>query len=103
MEVLFNNKKLQQLYENGKSKQYPLDKKVIESFFIVIAALEAAKDIHDLWNLPSLNFKKLQGYKDRYSLRLNIKYRLEISIEWTNEECTIGIIALEEISNHYGG
>jgi len=52
---------------------------------------------------PSLNFEKMQGYKNRYSARLNKKYRLEMTIRWINDKCTIGIIGLEDISNHYGG
>lgn len=103
LEISFNNKKLQTLYETGKSNRYKLDKQIIESFFEVVAILEAAKDIHDLWNMPSLNFEKLKGHVNRFSARLNKKWRLEMSIEWKNEIMTIGIISLEEISNHYGG
>jgi len=45
----------------------------------------------------------MQGYKNRYSARLKKKYRLEMTIRWINDKCTIGIIGLEDISNHYGG
>ncbi|HCL57746.1 MAG TPA: plasmid maintenance system killer protein [Spirochaetia bacterium] len=103
MEVVFNNNKLLDLYEKGKSNKYKLEKQVVKSFFEVISVLEAAKDIHDLWKMPSLNFEKLEGCKKLYSARLNNKYRLEMSIEWTDAHCIVGIIALEEISNHYGG
>ena len=41
--------------------------------------------------------------KNRYSAKLNKKYRLEMTIRWINDKCTIGIIGLEDISNHYGG
>jgi proteic killer suppression protein len=68
-----------------------------------VAILEAAKDIHDLWRQPSLNFEKLKGFENRFSARLNRKWRLEMTIEWTCEKMTIGIISLEEISSHYGG
>ena len=91
------------LYETGKSNKYKLERRIIENFFEVIAILEAAKDIHDLWSFPSLNFEKLKGFSKRYSVRLGRKYRLEMSIEWINEEMTIGIIDLEELSSHYGG
>lgn len=103
MDIIFNNKKLKQLYETGKSSKYRLEKQIIETFFEVVAALEASKDINDLWHLPSLHFEKLNGYENRYSARLNKKYRLEMTIEWQNEIMTVGIIGLEDISNHYGG
>lgn len=103
MKVYFPNKKLQKLYETGSSSKYRLDEAVIDSFFEVIAILEAAKDIYDLWKQPSLNFERLQGHDNRYSGRLTHKWRLEMSIEWTNETMTVGIIGIEEISSHYGG
>ncbi len=103
MEIVFPNKKLLALYESGSGRPLRLEGRVVDSFFEVVAILEAAKDIHDLWSRPSLNFKRLQGYKDRYSARLDRKWRLEMSIRWTDLTMTIGIIGLEEISNHYGG
>lgn len=103
MEIVFNNTKLTQLYETGKSNKYKLNKEIIEKFIEVVAILESSKDIHDLWKLPSLNFERLQGFSDRYSARINRQYRLEMTIEWTDTECIVGVIGLEEISNHYGG
>lgn len=103
MEIRFLNKKLETLYTNGKSSKYKLEKQVLTSFFEVVAILEAAKDIHDLWKQPSLNFEKLRGSPVRYSARLNRQYRLEMSIEWFDEALTVGILGLEDITNHYGG
>ena len=103
LEILFSNKHLQILYEKGNSKKYRLDKSVLENFFEVVAILEAARDIYDLWLQPSLNFEKLTGFENRFSARLNRKWRLEMTINWTDEKMTIGIIDLEDISSHYGG
>ena len=100
---MFNNRKLETLYTTGKSSKYRLEKRIVESFFEVVTILESAKDINDLWQFPSLNFEKLQGLKNRYSVRLDKKWRLEMEIDWQNDEMTVGIIGLEEISNHYGG
>jgi len=52
--------------------------------------------------VPPLHFEKLQGYKNRYSLRVTLKWRLEFEIEWKNEEKTIGKIYICELSQHYG-
>ncbi|MES0488438.1 MAG: type II toxin-antitoxin system RelE/ParE family toxin [Leptospirales bacterium] len=99
MKVVFSNKKLEKLYETGSSSKYKVNQQIIESFFEAISILEAARDIHDLWKRPSLKFKK---YKTWYSLRVTLKWRLEINIKWENQEKTIGQIQIKELSNHYG-
>lgn len=99
MEVNIRNKELQKLYETGKSKKYPLPKNIIDEFFYCMQVLEDAETIYDIWKDKSLNFEKLN--KNSYSMRLNKRYRLEMEIDWINQECTIGIIDVTEISNHY--
>lgn len=101
MEVFIINKDLRKLYEEGKSKKYPLPKNIIDEFFYCIQVLYDAETIYDIWNDKSLNFEKMQGTEKTYSMRLNIKYRLEMEIDWTNQECTIGVVGITEISNHY--
>lgn len=102
MDVYCNNKKLTRVYESGKpTKKYRLSQDIIDKFLMRVDALEAAVTIHDLWQHPALNFEKLQGYENRFSLRLNRQYRLEIEIEWINEENTIGKIELLDITKHY--
>ena len=64
MEIAFPNKKLLALYESGWGRPLRMEERVVDAFFEVVSILEAAKDIHDLWSRPSLNFKRLQGYKD---------------------------------------
>jgi len=103
LEIRFHNNKLKTLYVSGKSSKYKLDKQVITAFFEVVTILEAAKDIYDLWRQPSLNFEKLTGSTNRYSARITKQYRLEMSIEWQNDASTVGILELEDITNHYGG
>ena len=102
MQVKFANKHIAVLYESGKSRRLILSQSVVEKFFMRILQLEAAVDIHDLWKTVSLNFKKMKGYKERYSIRLDIKWRLEMEIDWQNDEKTIGIIHIIKISKHYG-
>jgi proteic killer suppression protein len=103
LDIVFNNSKLHQLYETGSSRKYKLEPRIIEEFMETVNILEAAKDIHDLWKFPGFNFEKLGGFSNRYSVRLSRKYRLEMCIDWTNDQHTVGIIGLEELSNHYGG
>lgn len=101
METIFLNKEIQKLYTTGSNRKYRFQKNILTNFFEVVASLEASKNIYDLWNEPSLNFKKMNAYKNRYSLRINRKYCLEIQIEWKNEEETEGIIGIDTISTHY--
>lgn len=102
MDVYCNNKKLIKVYESGKpTKKFRLSQGIIDKFLMRVDALEAADSIHDLWQHPALNFEKLQGYEHRFSIRLNLQYRLEIEIEWINDEKTIGNIELLDISKHY--
>lgn len=67
-----------------------------------IQQLEAAINIYDLWKTPSLNFEKLEGFENRYSVRIDNKWRLEMEIRWMDEKKTKGTIYIAEISKHYG-
>ncbi len=101
VEYYFSNNKLEDLYTKGKSKKYRLERHIIEDFIWLVGIIDAAKDIHDFWGQPSLNFEKLKGSATRHSFRISKKYRLEVNVEWINGEQTIGIFAIEEISKHY--
>ncbi len=78
-----------------------LKKSEVIDFVWLVDVIAAAKDIYDFWKQPSLNFEKLQGYTNRFSLRLTRVYRLEVTIEWENEKKTVGLVGIEEISKHY--
>lgn len=101
MNVDFRNKELLKLYKTGKSKKYRVQDHIINGFFDVVEHLENAHTIHDLWKTKSLKFKRLQGYSTRFSLRIDKKWRLEVEIEWENNEETRGNIYVVELSNHY--
>lgn len=101
MNFTFRNKELEKLYVTGKSKKLKLPNDIIEKFFARLQQIEAANDIYDLWNDKGLNFEKLTNTENSYSMRLKIKYRLEMDIDWTNNELTIGDFIITDISNHY--
>lgn len=101
MQIEFKNRHIAQLYQEGKSKKYPLPQEILSKFFMRIQQLEAAVDIHDLWKIPSLNFEKLRGFENRYSLRLDRKWRLELEVNWEDKEKTKGIVYIIELSKHY--
>jgi plasmid maintenance system killer protein len=64
--------------------------------------IENADSIHDLISDRGLHFEKLSGFKNLWSMRLTIKYRLEMNIIWLDEKQTSGTFYLTDITNHYG-
>lgn len=101
MDYYFSNKKLEQLYATGKSRKYKLNKNIIKDFIWLVGVIDAAKDIHDFWDQPALNFEKMEGHINRYSFRITKKYRLEVVVDWENDEHTVGVFGIYEISKHY--
>jgi toxin HigB-1 len=100
--VHIDDKDLIKLYETGSSKKLRLTENVIEKFFATVQKIESAINIYDFWKDSGLKFEKLKGYKNRYSMRLSGKHRLEMEITWTNNDQTIGEFYLITISGHYG-
>ncbi|AHC14116.1 hypothetical protein L21SP2_0689 [Salinispira pacifica] len=74
---------------------------MVFEFVELVLVIDAAVDINDFWKLPALKFEKLRGYRSRYSFRITRKYRLEADIEWKNDQHTIGIVGIDELSSHY--
>lgn len=101
LEVFLDDKQLEILYTTGENKKLKLPSNVIEKFFATVQKIEAAVTIHDLWSDKGLRFKKLAGKGNRFSMRLNDQYRLEMEIEWEDEQQIIGKFLLQTISNHY--
>jgi len=83
----------------GKS---PFPDEVIKAFKKRLYQIRQAKNTADLRAIKSLHFEKLKGkkYEGKYSIRLNISYRLIFRIE-NNEISRLEIICIEEINNHY--
>ena len=83
----------------GKS---PFPDEVIKAFKKRLFQIREANSTADLRKIGSLHFEKLKGkeYEGKYSIRLNISYRMIFRIE--NEQGSkIEIICIEEINNHY--
>lgn len=102
MDVEFGNKNLLNLYTTGKCRRPRLTEDIKKKFLMRVKSLKAAVTIYDLWQTSSMHFEKLQEYENRYSVRLNIQWRLEFEIEWNDEKQLTGRITLLEISKHYG-
>jgi plasmid maintenance system killer protein len=101
LEVFFSSKQLEALYVEGRSRKLRLPQPVIAKFFATVQKIEAALSIYDFWQDKGLKFEKLQGTDNRFSMRLSGVYRLEMKVNWIDEEKKVGKFYLEDISNHY--
>ncbi len=101
MDFSFKTKHLLELYQDGCSKKIKVPKRVAKAFVERVNRIEAAVDINDLRVPPSMNFEKMQGYKNRFSIRINQQYRLEFEIDFEDEERTRGEVLIADVSKHY--
>lgn len=103
MTVDFANRGLKELYTKGRSKKYahvPLD--IVRKMVRAVDVLESSASIQEIWKFPAYRFEKLQG-KERYSMRMNIAWSLELTIKWIDEtKVEVKVINLEDLTKHYG-
>ena len=96
------NRHLQDLYTKGYSRKFKfMDRKLCEKFVERIGRIAAAETIYDLREPPSMEFEALQGYENRFSIRIDIKHRLEFEIDFDDEQKTIGFVTIITVSKHY--
>ena len=102
MEYDFDNKHLIDLYTRGRSRKFRfVDKTLAKKFVERINRIEAAQTIYDLREPPSMKFESLEGYDNRFSIRLDKKHRLEFEIDFEDEEKTTGNVFIVDVSQHY--
>lgn len=103
MEIDFVNKDLEELYTKGRSKKYkevPLN--IVQKMVRAVEVLKSASSIQEIWKFPAYKFEKLQS-NDRYSMGMNIVWRLELTVKWIDEKKVhVEIINLEDLTKHYG-
>ncbi len=100
MEVVIDNKSLREIYTKGRSKKLRFPPGVAEKFVERVARIKAAISIDDLQFPPSMQFEKLQGHQNYYSIRLNKQYRLIFEIEFDDNSNKTGTIIIKEIWDH---
>ncbi len=96
MGLIFKYKKIENIYNNWVSRNF--SREIIIRFIQKINILKNIFNINDLNNLKSLNFEKLNNYKNwDYSIRVNRWYRIIFNIIWKE----IKIIEITDLNNHY--
>ncbi|MBK8702098.1 MAG: type II toxin-antitoxin system RelE/ParE family toxin [Saprospiraceae bacterium] len=102
MIIEFNNAYLQRIFEGkqvtGKPK-YSQD--VTLKYKKTVLMLQNADSIKELKKFRGLNFEALKGdFKGYYSVRVDLQYRLILSIE-KNAVVVTDVLIIEDLTNHY--
>jgi proteic killer suppression protein len=103
MQIIIEDRFLGEVADHGKARgKSPYPEEVLTAFKKRLFQIKQAVNTADLRNNKSLHFEKLKEkrYEDKYSIRLNIAYRLIFRIEKPGSD-KLEIICIEEITNHY--
>lgn len=103
MIVAFEKDYLRKLYETGKSdKKHRFQPDIVKRYKRGIDYLKQARNIEELFLLPSLHYEVLKGDKAGVSsIRVNDQYRIEFIVEQVSEPIVVTICNIIELSNHY--
>lgn len=105
MEIEFKENYLQELYEEGKTKdkRFKSNPQLIKQYTKTVNKLKAATKIEQLYQLSSLKYEKKQGnLKGKSAVYINQQYRLIFEeIPDKSPPYDIKILEIEEISKHY--
>ena len=103
MVVAFEKEYLRDLYEAGKSdKKHRFQPDIVKRYKRGIDYLKHARNIEELFLLPSLHYEVLKGDKAGvYSIRVNDPYRIEFTVGQVSEPIVVTICNIIELSNHY--
>lgn len=103
MVVAFEKEYLRDLYEAGKSdKKHRFQPDIVKRYKRGIDYLKQARNVEELFLLPSLHYEVLKGDKAGVSsIRVNDQYRIEFTVEQVSEPIVVTICNIIELYNHY--
>lgn len=104
MQIEFDKEYLQELYVSGQCSdhKHKFQPQVVKKYQKRVDTLIGAPRKEDLFPLKSLNFEALHGDKEGlFSIRVDLQYRLEFSLNEHDGNTSITICRLQELSNHY--
>lgn len=85
------------LYTNGNSKKYRVNKELATKFALRVQQIDAAKDINDLFNLQSLNFRKATNRKSGKFYTVSLDDNVYFLVEYCKTSEPNSILILEII------
>ena len=102
MIVEFKNAYLQKIFEGKQTAGKPrYSQDVILKFKKTVLMLQNTESIKELRKFRGLNFEALKGdYKGYYSVRVDLQYRLILSVE-KNSVMITDVLIIEDLTNHY--
>jgi proteic killer suppression protein len=104
MVIVIENDYLEKLFTGKELKGKPkYSDQVIKKFIKAVIQMENAVNLNELKTFRGLNFEALSGdLKGKYSVRVDIKYRLILRVEKGRVVIdNMDIIIVEELTNHY--
>jgi proteic killer suppression protein len=104
MEIKFDKKYLQELYETGTTtdKKYRFQPQIATKYRKTVDTLESVAGVEDLYQYNALHYKVLKGDKAGLeSVRVNDQYRIEFKTTKVVSETVAIICNIIELSNHY--
>jgi len=104
MDIKFDKKYLQELYEVGKAtdKKYRFQPQIVAKYQKTVAILKSVSRVEDLFLYNGLRYEGLKGDKEgTESVRVNDQYRIEFTTTQVVSETVLTICNILELSNHY--
>ena len=101
MEFEFADKHLIVLYTTGRSGKLRVTRQVARKLVERVNRIEDAVDINDLRVPPSMHFERLEGFANRFSIRVDLTWRLEFEVDFDDEAKTTGSVRIVALSKHY--
>ncbi|MDR2449317.1 MAG: type II toxin-antitoxin system RelE/ParE family toxin [Prevotellaceae bacterium] len=104
MEIKFDKKYLEELFELGKTsdKKYRFQPQIVQKYRKTVDILESVAVVEELFRYNSLRYEVLHGDKKGLeSVRVNDQYRIEFKTTKVVSETVVTICNIVELSNHY--
>ena len=104
MDVTFDKKYLQELYEDGKTsnKKHRFQPQIVAKYQKTVTILKSVSRVEDLFLYNGLQYEGLKGNKEgRESVRVNDQYRIEFETTQVVSQTVVTICNILELSNHY--
>ena len=104
MNITFDDKALEELYESGSTKDHKYKKlaqDVVKQYIKAVNYIKVARRIEDLYVIKSLHYEKKKGdLKGVETVWLNAQYRLLFKSSPDGNGIIVNAL-LQEISKHY--